>query len=239
MNYFINVINGTSTPHRHKQHYEIIVYLSGNSLFCTEQGQFPVSPGNIVIVPPDTIHYSPPGNNPERIYINGEFNQIFNLHSPIIITDTKDREGTTLAQMIYKNRYGNPEYISALCNTFAHFLLQSINFDDNISLTVKELISEITDNFHDTNLSLSYILNKSGYAEDYIRAHFKKITGKTPTEFLTSIRIRHACYLIDVYKNTLPLSQIAEKCGFTDYIYFSRRFKQFTGISPQNYHKST
>lgn len=238
MSYLINITNKISPPHQHKN-YEIIVYVNGDSVFRTPEKSIPVSTGKIIIVPPYTEHSSLPDTNPVRIYINGEFNQIFNLHSPVIISDTKDKEGTTLAQMIYKNRYGNPEYVSSLCNAFAHFLLQSIKFDDNISLTVKELINEITDNFHDSNLSLSHILNKSGYAEDYIRAHFKKITGKTPTEFLTSIRIRHACYLIDVYKNSLSLSQIAEKCGFTDYVYFSRRFKQFTGTSPQKYHKST
>ena len=78
-------------------------------------------------------------------------------------------------------------------------------------------------------------LQKSGYAEDYIRAQFKKFTGKTPTEFLTKIRIYHACYLIDAYKNTLSLAEIAEKCGYTDYVYFSRRFKHIMGISPREY----
>ena len=99
----------------------------------------------------------------------------------------------------------------------------------------KEIISEITDNFYDSNIDLGYILRRSGYAEDYVRAHFKKITGKTPTEFLTKIRIHHACYLIDIYRNSMSLSQIAEKCGYTDYIYFSRKFKQIKGISPQKY----
>ena len=33
---------------------------------------------------------------------------------------------------------------------------------------------------------------------------------------------------------TFP-AEIAEKCGYTDYVYFSRRFKQITGISPREY----
>ncbi|MBQ6894979.1 MAG: helix-turn-helix transcriptional regulator [Clostridia bacterium] len=81
-------------------------------------------------------------------------------------------------------------------------------------------------------------MKKSGYSEDYIRSQFKLFTGKTPVEFLTETRINHACYLIDIYKDSMNLSEISEKCGYTDYVYFSRQFKKVMGISPKNYMKS-
>lgn len=62
-------------------------------------------------------------------------------------------------------------------------------------------------------MDLCEILNKSGYAEDYIRARFKYITGKTPVEFLSKVRISHACVLMDTYKSALTLNEISEKCG--------------------------
>ena len=76
---------------------------------------------------------------------------------------------------------------------------------------------------------------ESGYAEDYIRAHFKRITGKTPNEFLSGIRIKRACFLIETYRDSLSLSQISEQCGYTDYVYFSKKFKSVTGMSPKEY----
>lgn len=87
----------------------------------------------------------------------------------------------------------------------------------------------------DPEIDLIKILLTSGYSEDYIRACFKKITGKTPTDFLTDVRIKHACYLIDIYKDTLTLSEIAEQCGYVDYIYFSKKFKTVMGMSPRVY----
>lgn len=234
MSYLINITKENSYPHKHKN-YEIVIYIKGNTPLCVGDEEIFVSAGQIVIIPPGTIHYSKFGNKAERIYISGEFNQVFNLTSPVAISDNAEKEGLSLAKMIYKNRYENPDYVAALCNAFAHFLLQNMKMDDSISLAIKEIVHEITENFYDCNFDLGAVLQKSGYAEDYIRAQFKKTTQKTPIEFLTSVRIRHACYLIDIYRNSLSLAQIAEKCGFTDYVYFSRRFKQVIGVSPQKY----
>lgn len=234
MKFSVNLIKTSSPPHRHS-YYEIIVYINGNALFRTDDSERIVSKGDIIIIPPDTMHCSYSENEYERIYISGVFNRVFSLTEPVIITDNLSGEGLTLAKTIYKNRFANDDYVSALCNAFAHFLLQSINMDDTISVAIREIINEITDNFHNPELNLSYLLQKSGYTEDYIRAQFKRITKKSPVEFLTDVRISHACFLIDTYKSALSLSEVAEKCGYTDYVYFSRRFKKFMGVSPQKY----
>lgn len=234
MSYLINKIDWLSTVHKHSA-YEIIVHISGRGILHTEEKDFNVSPGKIIIVPPGTFHNAIADEEMIRIYICGDFNQIFNLSSTVIISDNAERDGASLAKMIYNNRYENPDYVASLCNAFAHFLVQNLKMDDDIGTAIREIIYEITNNFSDCNINLCHILHKSGYSEDYIRSQFKKHTKKTPTEFLSDIRIRHARYLIDIYRNTLPLCEIAEKCGYTDYVYFSRKFKQITGISPQKY----
>ena len=96
---------------------------------------------------------------------------------------------------------------------------------------------QILSNFYDSNFNVTELLNHSGYAEDYIRANFKKFVGKTPVEYLNELRINHAKTLINVYQNSVPLIDISLNCGFIDYIYFSRKFKQVVGISPIEYKK--
>ena len=234
MSYIINVGRGKFSEHKHKE-YEIAIYTKGKAIYHTEEKDIEVFPGKITVAPPGVAHSTEICDGIERIYIRGEFNQIFNLTSATVISDNAKKEGLLFARMIYENRYENPEYVSALVNAFAHFLLQSIKMEDEISLVIKEIVNQITANFYDSNLNVSQLLNNSGYAEDYIRAQCKKNTGRTPVEFLTKIRISHACYLIDTYKNTLSLTEIAEKCGYTDYVYFSRRCKQIMGVSPRTY----
>lgn len=237
MNYFINLKKEDSPPHKHKN-YEIIVYINGSGTLYAAGKSIEVYPGKIVIIPPEIVHHcSQYGINFERIYISGEFEQIFSLTSPAVISDTTSGDGSFLAKMIYRNRLADREYVASLINAFTHFLLQNIKMEDRIFTATRDIIEKISNGFYDCDLDLHALLKESGYAEDYIRAQFKRITKKTPTEFLTEARINHACYLISAYKNVVSLSDVAEQCGYTDYVYFSRRFKQVTGMSPQQYMK--
>lgn len=102
----------------------------------------------------------------------------------------------------------------------------------------KKIANKISNEYSDSDISLSQILNESGYSEDYIREQFKCYTGKTPTEFLTTVRITHACYLMEIYGDSVTLAEISEQCGYTDYVYFSKKFKQVIGVSPRKYSKT-
>ncbi len=237
MRYVIDRVHYTqeSYPLHMHNNYEIILYLQGRGRMHTESRNYAVTAGNIIIIPPKTLHGTVPEEYLQCIYLNGELPRLFSFTAPVLLSDNEKKEGTRLAEMIYENRYGNEDYVSSLCNAYMHFILQNLVLEDDIGAAVNQIVRKITSNFHDSSLNLCALLHQSGYAEDYIRSYFKKITGKTPTAFLTDVRIRHACYLIDIYKNTHLLSEIAEQCGYTDYVYFSRKFKMHMGVSPQEY----
>lgn len=62
---------------------------------------------------------------------------------------------------------------------------------------------------------------------------FQKLTGKRPLDYLTDLRIGHSKhYLLDSGE---PLREIARLVGFSDEYYFSRRFRQKTGVTPGQY----
>ena len=65
---------------------------------------------------------------------------------------------------------------------------------------------------------------------------FKEITGKSVTDFTTSIRIERAKELL--VSTDLPVREIAEIVGYDDQNYFSRRFLKAVGISPREYRKN-
>lgn len=62
------------------------------------------------------------------------------------------------------------------------------------------------------------------------------ITGENTIDYITHLRIQRACSLLDDDGN-LPIAEVALKCGYDDNAYFSRIFRQMTGMTPSQYRK--
>ena len=88
------------------------------------------------------------------------------------------------------------------------------------------------DTFFD-ELSVSEIAEQLGISSNYLSKLFKEETGTGFAVYLTDYRIERSIALMK--EHTLPLSQIAERCGFRQYTYFTNVFKKKTGKSPRAY----
>ena len=62
---------------------------------------------------------------------------------------------------------------------------------------------------------------------------FRRQTGTSPMRFLLHLRIQKACQLLDL--TDMLIHEVANATGFEDALYFSRQFKQITGVSPRTY----
>ncbi len=223
--------------HSHNN-YEIMLYIEGCGNLCTENRTFPFKEGTVLIVPPRIKHGSSSNDGFVNISVEGEFDRLLNFDTVISLCDNSDGDGKALAELLLKNRNGNNEYLNSICNTYLHFLLQRYRQDTSTGNCIDRIIKEINEHALSPDINTTNIISKYGYSEDYIRAKFKRYTGKTPIDFLNCIRIDHAIFLIRVYNGTLPLSGISEMCGFNDYAYFSRVFKKHVGISPAVFQKT-
>ena len=223
--------------HTHKQ-YEIMHYLDGKGIMWTEKGEIPFSKETIVIVPPNILHGSVSENGFVNISVEYDFDGLFVLDSPTAVRASENGDGAHLVRMIWENRYKSEAYIHSLCVAYSQYILQKTEINNKMGECVGNIVRRISDNAFDPEINVAELLRQSGYAEDYVRSCFKQRTGKTPVDFLTELRIKRACYLMDIYKDSLSLCQIAEKCGYLDYIYFSKKFKEYTGISPRRYRES-
>jgi AraC-like DNA-binding protein len=180
----------------------------------------PVKAGNIFIAPPFVNHSSISCDNLRYFSLIVSKDQLFHIETPVVFMDNNKKHGQYLSQMILENRYGNEEFFNALCRAYIFFVLENFELNTEIEKTVYKIKKEIISCFCDSNFNVTKVLNESGYAEDYIRAYFKKILGKTPIQLLTEMRIDNAKSLINVYRNSMPLFDIALNSGFDDYIYF-------------------
>ncbi len=222
--------------HKHET-WEVMYYLSGVGYLATENGNIEFERGSIIIVPPNIMHGSVSQNGFLNISISGDFNNLFFFSSPVKLSDDDEFSGEKLAKMILNNTYSSSAFLSSLTSAFAHFLLQKAACNSEIELAVGKIVSQINENFLNSEFKITPILNQSGYAEDYIRAEFKRLTSLTPTQFLLKMRIDRARKLFEIYGANLSVLQVANACGFDDVVYFSKRFKSLVGVSPKQYIK--
>lgn len=127
---------------------------------------------------------------------------------------------------------------SVLLYTFA-FLgskllpLSSKNKQNDIVSTIKKYID---DNFSSTDFSLEHISRELSYNSKYISTVFKKHMGIGVVEYLNTIRIQHACTMME--QGFTSVNDVANKCGYSDAQYFSKVFKKKMELSPAAYIKS-
>ena len=96
-------------------------------------------------------------------------------------------------------------------------------------------IEFIEKNYHNPNLSNGQLAEKCNISEVYFRKLFTKHQSCTPKQYISEIRLQKAKQLLS--ENTLKVSAIAEKCGFSSANHFWRFFKEKTGLTPTEYAK--
>lgn len=239
MNLNINCTTDGTLQYPMHEHsfWEIMFYIEGEGYMRTQKDDYPFTTGTAIIMPPNTLHGSSSENGFKNISIGGDFGHFLISEFPVTISDNEFGEGEFFARTIYRNRYGDATYLNDLTSSYIRFLLQRSNLNTHIDSAVNQVYMQILENAYNPNIDVTEILKATGYAEDYIRKCFTNTIGISPLKFLTKVRMDHACSLLDIYRNSIPLYQIAEKCGYYDYVYFSKIFKSYTQKSPAEYTK--
>ena len=180
----------------------------------------------------------------------------------LVITDIKMHKmsGLELAETLLSV---SPETKVILLSGFAEFeyaqkaiklnvlayLLKPVNLDEMDEL-INKVVKEKGNQSQNVLLekAKSYIRNNykkqiflqdvANYLErnpDYFSSIFKKETGSSFSEYLNSLRIKKAQYLLTT--TSMYTYEIAEKVGYTDFRYFTKIFKKITGTTPSDYRK--
>ncbi len=94
------------------------------------------------------------------------------------------------------------------------------------------LTAYLEENYHKKH-TLKSLSTQFHLSETYICDLFSKHHGTTFTLYIASIRMREAAKLIS--QTDIPMKQICRMCGYPDYLYFCRVFKNHYGITPGAY----
>lgn len=97
-----------------------------------------------------------------------------------------------------------------------------------------QVIKYIINNLSDTNLNVNTVCSYFHLSNSSLARLIKKQTGHNFTEYLTKIRMENATQLLE-NNDRLSIKEISARSGFNNQHYFSRAFKNYTGVSPKKY----
>ena len=95
-----------------------------------------------------------------------------------------------------------------------------------------ELVIYITENFNQKH-TLKQLSTQFNLSENYICNLFSKHYNSTLTRFITELRMREALRIMQ--QTDKAFKAIAVECGYLDYYYFCKVFKEYYGSSPTQY----
>ena len=162
------------------------------------------------------------------------------LNSIVCIRGMREVAGKLVRiEQEYSEKLLYSEFITS--NTMSELLfecarkLNGQNHKENKEI-VGMIIGYINDNI-EKKLSNKIIAENFNLHPNYISSVMKIYTGIPLHQYLLKARISRSIDLISEQKYSL--TEIAEKCGFSDIYHYSKSFKKIIGVSPGTYNKST
>lgn len=237
--------------YRMKREYSevtVIEYVySGTGTLRVEQSEYHPSEGDIYILTEKSKHaYYPDKDNPwTKIYINlrgtavASIVQAFGLHKKVVYKNCQELRSIfeEIFEVVKKDI--EVEQVMEQCAMLVMKLLirlrQHETQNDDVPDEV-QMVKRFIDNNYRKNLTMDEIAAVVYRSNDYVKKQFKQCYGVTPYAYYLDVKITHAKYLLQ--KTNLPIKQIADRLGYKSDRYFSKRFREITGITATQFRKS-
>jgi AraC-like DNA-binding protein len=230
--------------------YQINYITQGEGIMETRDGTFPVSEGSIILLKPNLWHRYKPlsktGWTEHYLGFNGDIADSMIKSSsllnelPVIQIGFHELLINVFQDIFNYIKSEKPGYHQVCSGLVIHILGQiiSINknkdFQNNVGKTVQKSCLMIRDNLS-ANMNIEQMASELNINYSVFRKAFKQYTGLSPMQYHTSLRMKQALYLLA--NSELSIKEISFNLGFCSVFYFSKLFKEKTGISPGLYRR--
>ncbi len=244
--------------------YEIYCFISGAVDYIVEDGLYHLQSGDVLLIPPNYLHQPKITDESKEysrivLWINTKYIQNISSKTTDLATCFKKAHETgsylikngKLTESLIHELYAVIEDVNstsfgsdlsaenhvrtALRMLGAHYLKNPTSRPAQQSKIVS-MAMEYIGNHLENDLSLDNIAQELFIGKYYFAHLFKNETGITPHGYVIKKRLLLSKELIE---NGHPITEIYNRCGFSDYTHFFRAFKKEFGITPKQYYHTT
>lgn len=142
---------------------------------------------------------------------------------------------TTSASLIEKHEMLMDRYMQKTAETKA--VLPEIITDERDRKLLDSMEMWIEGHIGDPLLSVDTFAEAMGYIRTNFYKKVKDLTGQSPANYIKTIRLNKAAELLK--NETITVSEVCYKVGFSKPNYFAKVFKEHFGVSPKKYQQGT
>lgn len=148
--------------------------------------------------------------------------------------DINEMMQQTDCQIHNMNKISSIEELSIwLSRILQQFIENTFGYDFMKHKHIIDKVTSYIDANYDKRLSLDEIAGVVYVGKSYLSSLFKKETGQSITSYINQIRIENSKILL--MDTNLSVIEITHRCGFDNQSYFTRIFREVTGVTPKKY----
>lgn len=249
-----------SMTNSHYHPYFELFYLSkGKCRIFADHSLFSVNEGDLVILPPSTLHRTQYENIVERITVSftpffiknffessGEINFTNKIKTcRLSFTEDTKAELEQIFETLIREEESPDQFsvlnkkslLMKLLVILARNFNEKTDFADSstaIEKSIQKAAEYIFYNFKN-DITLEEAADIAGLRDTYFSRMFQEVTGYGFKEYLSHLRLQHSQKLL--LNSKLSVTEIALECGFSNSNYFGDVFKKDTGLSPREFRK--